>query len=214
MKSGTNTQGNMHSSTYIYKKKNTHTHTRSVLIPQEAFTNCQLSIIWLIKCGAQNASWILINVFNNKTLRSNGHWMRGTEQKKKEKNGESQTAALHYLQQFSSLFFTINVSNDVHPVMCDSTHFLKPKAHPNTWIWWTTLSLFVSLNSIVLMLYFDFIYFGSPRGDPLSWRTVLYGAVGLTIRELCSMLWEDMFTQHPWFMVHESVSALKNRETF
>lgn len=63
------------------------------------------------------------------------------------------------------------------------------------------LSLFVSLslNSIVLMLYFDFIYFGSPRGDPLSWRTVLHGAVGLTIRELCSTLWKDMFAQHPWF---------------
>lgn len=60
-------------------------HTIAVLIPEEAYTNCQLSILWLrlIKCGAQNASWILINVLSNKTLRLNGHRMRGTEQKKK-----------------------------------------------------------------------------------------------------------------------------------
>ncbi len=45
-------------------------------------------------------------------------------------------------------------------------------------------------NPIVLMQYFDFIYFTSPRGDPLSWRTVINWAIGLTVCELSSKLWK------------------------
>lgn len=112
---------------------------------------------------------------------------KGQNKRERKKQTETQNAALHYLQQFSSFFFdnkcvkwrtSSNVWFNTFP-QTQST----PK-HMDM----INLSLSCSLpdNPIVLMQYFDFIDFSSPRGDPLSWRTVTHWAIGLTVCELSS----------------------------